>query len=279
LMALLVLVLGMGDMSPAHRLSPAQAAGSPPPLIRLQYATFDPLAGEPDIPSAQRATTLTAGPATFLVQFTGPVQEEWKAKVEATGARLYGYLPDYAFISRMDSATLEQVRAMPFVRWVGPYHPAYRLASTLRTTSPANTQPVSVTVQTLPDANLSGMAKQVETWGGQVQGQAVNTFARYLRATVPADRLGDLAVLDDVLWVEPYLEPKLNNDIGGGTIMRANTVRSSLGLYGSGQIVAVGDSGLDTGNQSPCQPAQRCRPIAIHIQIEERRAGRTTDSD
>ena len=96
LIVLLTLVLGMGSISPASRLSPAQAAGSPPPLIRLQYAAFDPVAGEPDIPSAQRQqlTALTAGPATFLIQFTGPVQEDWKAKVEATGARLYGYLPD-----------------------------------------------------------------------------------------------------------------------------------------------------------------------------------------
>lgn len=264
LIVLLTLVLGMGGVSPVPRLSPAQAAGSPPPLIRLQYATFDPLAGEPDIPSAQRATTLTAGPATFLVQFTGPVQEDWKAKVEATGARLYGYLPDYAFISRMDSTSVEQVRAMPFVRWVGPYHPAYRLAASLRTNSPANTLPVSITVQTLPEADLGGVTKQVESWGGKVQGQAVNTFAGYLRATVPADRLGDLAALDDVLWVEPYLEPKLNNDIGGGTIMRADTVRSSLGLYGSGQIVAVADTGLDTGNQSTLHSDVRGRVVKTY---------------
>jgi len=87
LIVLLTLVLGMGGMAPVPRLSPAQAAGSPPPMIRLQYAAFDPLAGEPDIPYSQRQqfTALTAGLATFLIQFTGPVQEDWKAKVEATG--------------------------------------------------------------------------------------------------------------------------------------------------------------------------------------------------
>ncbi len=264
LIVLLTLVLGMGGVSPVPRLSPVQAAGSTPPLIRLQYATFDPLAGEPDIPSAQQSTALTAGPATFLVQFIGPVQEDWKAKVEATGARLYGYLPDYAFISRLDSTIVEQVRAMSFVRWVGPYHPAYRLASTLRPDNIANSQPVSITVQTLPDADLGSMATLVETWGGQLQGQAANTLAGYLRVTIPAGRLGDLAALDDVLWIEPYLEPKLNNDIGGGTIMRADTVRSSLGLYGSGQIVAVADTGLDTGNQSTLHSDVRGRVIKTY---------------
>ena len=264
LIVLLAFALGLGGMSPALRLSPVQAAISTPPLIRLQYATFDPLAGEPAVPPTQRLNAMAERPVTFLIQFIGPVQEDWKAKVEATGARLYGYLPDYAFISRMDAATLEQVRAMPFVRWVGLYHPAYRLASTLRASSLADTQPVSVTVQTLPDADLSGVAKQVESWGGQVQGQAVNTFAGYLRVTIPGDRLGDVAALDDVLWVEPYIEPKLNNDIGGGTIMRANTVRSSLGLYGSGQVVAVADTGLDTGNQSTLHSDVRGRVIKTY---------------
>jgi hypothetical protein len=34
--------------------------------------------------------------------------------------------------------------------------------------------------------------------------------------------------------------------MGSGTIMRADTIRSSLGLHGSGQIVAVVDIGFIT---------------------------------
>jgi len=256
---LLIFVLGIGSITPAPQPLLAQAASSPPPLIRLQYATFDPLAGEPDVPPTQRLSVLAASPATFLIQFTGPVQEDWKTSVQATGARLYGYMPDYAFVSRMDSVAVEQARAMPFVRWVGPYHPAYRMAATLRARDAALAQPLPVTVQTLPDANLSSVAALVESWSGQVQGQTANAYAGYLRVTLPADRLNDLAAQDDVLWVEPYIEPKLNNDIAGGTIMRTDTIRSSLGLYGSGQIVAVADSGLDTGNQSTLHPDVRGR--------------------
>ncbi|HHN94475.1 MAG TPA: hypothetical protein ENK17_06880, partial [Anaerolineae bacterium] len=66
--------------------------------------------------------------------------------------------------------------------------------------------------------------------------------------------LDDLAALDEVLWVEPYFEPQLYNDVGGGTIMRAAEIRGSLGLYGSGQTVAVADTGLDTGDQNTLHP-------------------------
>ena len=62
-----------------------------------------------------------------------------------------------------------------------------------------------------------------------------------------------------MVWVEHYNEPKLTNAVGGGRIMRTNEVRQSLGLYGSGQIVAVADSGLDTGNMNTLHPDVRGR--------------------
>ncbi len=223
---------------------PAQATFSSPPAIRLQYATFDPLAGEPAVPAGQRLSIQAGRPATYLVQFSGPVREAWKAAVQGAGARLYGYVPDQAFIARMEAATAERVRDLPFVRWVGAYHPAYRLAATL----PATTAAVqAVTVQTLPDADLEALTQQVAAWGGRVQDRAVTAIAGYLRLELPGARLLDLAALDGVLWVEPYFVPTLDNDVGGGTIMRAGETRNTLGLYGAGQTVCVADTGLDTG--------------------------------
>lgn len=243
---------------------PIQAA-TLPPLIRLQYATFNPLAGEPSIPTGQRLDVQTGRPATYLLQFAGPVHDDWKARVEAAGARLYGYVPDYAFIARMDGATAGKVQALPFVRWVGPYHPAYRLAPTLQTSEVSQTLKVlAVTMQTLPGTDLDSLAKQVKALGGDVQAQSANDFAGYLRLNMPANRLPDLAAMDEVLWVEPYFEPQLYNDVGGGSIMRANDVRTSLGLYGSGQTVAVADTGLDTGNQSTLHPDVKGRVVKTY---------------
>ncbi len=59
--------------------------------------------------------------------------------------------------------------------------------------------------------------------------------------------MGELAALEAVIWVEPYFEPQLFNDVGGGTIMKAGAIRSSLGLYGGEQVVAITDTGLDVG--------------------------------
>ncbi len=113
---------------------------------------------------------------------------------------------------------------------------------------------MEVVIETLPGADLSALGERLLAWEGAVRAQVENSQAGYLRASIPVGRLNELAAVDGVLWVEPYLEPKLFNDTGGGTVMKTDSVRSSLGLYGAGQIVAVADSGLDTGNTSTLHP-------------------------
>lgn len=183
---------------------------------------------------------------TYLLQFNGPVQEDWKVTATQAGAHLYGYVPEHAFIARIDSAALAAVRALPFVRWVGLYHPAYRLDAALADNRASGS--VTIEAQTLPDADLDALSQTITGWAGTVDGRAANAIAGYLRATLPAARLGDLAAQDAVLWVAPYVAPQLHNNTGGGQIMRANDVRQSLGLFGAGQTVAVADTGLDVGN-------------------------------
>ena len=223
------------------------------PLIRLQYAQFDPLKAEPDIPEQQQAQFEPNAPGTYLLQFTGPVQDEWKTAVESSGVKLYSYVPDYAFIARMDGTAFQLVEALPFVRWIGPFYPAYRLADSLRpsalSASPAD-QPLQLQVQTLPDVDLDALASQVASWDGQVDSRSQSDAGGYLRLSLPQAHLADLAAWDGVLWVEPLLERQLFNDIAGGTILHGNAVRTNLGLYGKGQIVGLADSGLDTGSTS-----------------------------
>jgi hypothetical protein len=220
-------------------------------LIRLERVTFDPSAGEPALARSLQSAP-NDGPSTYLLQFNGPVQEQWKAAAAQAGAHLYGYVPEHAFIARIDTAALAAVRALPFVRWVGPYHPAYRLDAALAASRDSGS--VMIEAQTLPDADLDALSQTIAGWGGTVEGRAANTIAGYLRATLPAARLGDLAAQDTVLWVAPYAAPQLHNNIAGGQIMRANQVRQSLGLFGAGQIVAVADTGLDVGNAAAIHP-------------------------
>lgn len=232
----LLLLLSSQSMRAAP---PAQANDT---LIRLQRATFDPLAD--DTPTALQATSRSD---LYLVQFNGPVQTSWKVVAQQAGARLYGYIPDYAFIARIDRGALARVQALPFVRWVGVYQPAYRLAASLTSVT---TGTAALLVQTLPDADLATLRRQIANLSGTVLGQSSTQMAGYLRVRLPAARTAALAALDGVVWVEVEQPKQLLNEIAAGQIMRANQVRQDLGLFGAGQIVAVADTGLDVGKQA-----------------------------
>ncbi|MBI2865598.1 MAG: S8 family serine peptidase [Chloroflexi bacterium] len=221
--------------------------GQPASAIRLKAAVFDPLSDQAPAVPDRDAKSKSAGQATYLIQFAGPVREEWKSAAENAGARLYGYIPDNAFIARLDAFTADKLRSLSFVRWVGPYHSGYRLSPDLSSNAIQSTYPTTVTVEALPDVVRPAVAGQIEALGGSIIDQGGTPIASYLRILVPADRLADLSALDGILWVEGYFSPRVQNDVAAGTIMRAGTVRQELGLYGSGQTVAVADTGLDVG--------------------------------
>ncbi|HYN88686.1 MAG TPA: S8 family serine peptidase, partial [Ardenticatenaceae bacterium] len=227
--------------------------------LHLQVGTFDPLVDAPQVAPPMQAAE--SGTQTYLVQFKGPSTEAWKADVTGAGAQLYGYVPDYSLIARMDDAALAQVRAFPFVRWVGPYHPAYRLSPELSAAHTAAGANLLVDVELLPGIDLDRVAARVNQLGGAVRERAANQFASSLRVSIPGARIADLAALDGVLWLEPSQEMVLLNDLGGGGIMRVEAVRQSLGLYGRGQIVGVADTGLDTGQKTNLHTDLRGRLI------------------
>lgn len=245
----LVLFLGIG---PA--ISRAQQKDGP--YIYLQYARFDPLLKDPKFPLQGLPSPPLAGQSTYLLQFTGPVQEVWKETVKNAGVELYGYIPDYAFISRMDLVTKEEILRLPFVRWIGLYHPIYRLASSLQEEELANdTGSVSLDLLTLPDANLDRIASQIKAIGGVIESQVTSRLSGYLRVDLPKSRLNDLVSIDSIIWVEPSFQQELLNNIAGGNTMQAEDIHSSMGLYGRGQIIAIADSGLDVGTIGPTMSA------------------------
>jgi subtilisin family serine protease/uncharacterized membrane protein len=94
----------------------------------LRNSIFDPLQTEP-------LELINTAPALFydqpndykIIQFDGPVQLEWKEQVEDAGGTLLNYIPDYAFIAKIPSSSYSSIEDIPSVRWLGDYHPFYKL--------------------------------------------------------------------------------------------------------------------------------------------------------
>jgi hypothetical protein len=99
--------------------------------LLLSRFRFDPLDGEPELPPDQQTTYAPGEEGFHLVQFFGPTREEWLVELEAAGVLLIQFQPRFAYIVRMTPEVAAAVETLPFVRWVGVYHAAYRIAPTL----------------------------------------------------------------------------------------------------------------------------------------------------
>lgn len=217
--------------------SSAQSGDAP---IRLRRATFNPSRGQrPTIPSGLETRGYASNQrGLYIVQFGGPVLDSWKDQVEATGAELLEYVPEFAFKVRMNPDQARKVEGLASVAWVGFFHPAYKLDADLSTSDSAL---LAVRIERGADLDLARAA--VAATGAQVferSGSMLLVGAE--RAQVEA-----IANLLEVAWIERFQIRERENEYGGGVVMGAN-VANTAGYDGSGQIVAVADTGLGTGS-------------------------------
>ncbi len=223
--------------------------------VQVQGFRFDPVTdGEPAIPDGLRASG--DRPGLQLVQLIGPVRDEWIAALAASGVRLLEYYPHNAYLVWSDPATMAGLETLPFVRWQGAFHPAYRLGSSLEGRSGTIR---NVDVMLYDDGGLDDAVAGLEALGAVVlrlgPAQPDRTF---FNATIEvgADRLHDIARMGPVLWLG-YASPKpvfddemsdqivAGNYVGGVPFVGYLAHLTSLGFDGSGVIWATIDSGVD----------------------------------
>ncbi len=116
-----------GTMTPYYAIGRDGAMGEGKATsyrLRLRHGEFDPEVFVPEVEAGFRSGK---GSRLYLVQFETQPLEEYREAIQALGGRIDGFLADNSQIVAMDPETRNQVADLPYVRWIGPYHPAYRL--------------------------------------------------------------------------------------------------------------------------------------------------------
>lgn len=200
----------------------------------------------------------------YIVQFEGPVLEEWKDEVTGTGAVLFDYIPNNAFIVRMELSQKEQVQSLDFVKWTGEYKASYKHEldfgsnSSLPVTSSAGTDTDLILVL-FDEKESEKIEEEIISLGASV----VESSGNILHVSAPRNMINDLAAIEGICWIEEYEVPVVSNDVAAD-IVNVNPVHDNYKLNGTGQIVAVCDMGLDTGvNDDTMHPDIRGRILKI----------------
>jgi len=183
----------------------------------------------------------------YIVQSTSYVTDEWKQGITDTGAVLFDYIPNNAFIIRMNSRVLARIEALDTVQWVGIYQPYYTishgLSGSYSTCSNAEQSVYKDITVLLFDAQDSiHISNAIQALGGVITNYGGDT----LQVGIESSKIADIAVIPGVCWIENRSRFVILNDVAAD-ITNVYETRNTYGLNGSGQIVAVADTGLDTG--------------------------------
>jgi subtilisin family serine protease len=233
-------------------------AASQTRTIRLRNETITTesrtnLAG---VAPAQRLAAQVPAAGLFLVQFDGTPTPAWQAELRSLGVELLKYVPDDAFITKFNGVPPDKVRALSFVRWVGPYrsdhkiHP--RLAAAARAAPPTN-QVLTVNVLISPQATPAEIA-EVRSLFSTIVHESELRQGTILRGHLPPASLDPLAQSGAVLWIERAPRRKLVDEMaakvvgGDDGFAGTPTATQQLGFNGAGVTVCVADTGLDSGN-------------------------------
>jgi subtilisin family serine protease len=210
-------------------------------FIRLKVTTFDPLREVPNISPDLEIASYPAGESGyFIVQFSGPVMAEWKEKLEELGGALSWYIPDYAFLVKMNPSIITKIQSLPFVRWVGIYQPAYKIHPDLLGKKSAETVTINILTS---DTDPNPVVSKVSTLGGEVQG----TASGIIKAQVMVSDISRLAAMNDVVWIEPWYPRYAFNDTARWVIQSGTSGFTPVhdnGIRGENQIVTIADTGL-----------------------------------
>ena len=227
--AIVVLTLVFGSLA----MAPAARSGT---SIHLKSGDFVPAQGV----AAQGSQKY------FIVQFAGPVQQEWKDALTGAGAEVLDYIPDFAFKVRMNPAIANRVGQNSFVRSVVAFQPEFKFGTDLKREGEMNVY----RVRAERGADYGLVRSLVARTGAEILGfeediMVVAANGSFVDAIAAVDDVASLSnyVLNQTFVSQPN-RPVANDS--AQDIIGANAAHD-LGYNGSTQIAAVSDTGLGGG--------------------------------
>ena len=224
---------------------------------------------------------LPSGRTHQVVGLAGPIHPDWKSQLSRLGVIVVETIDEFHYLAEMDAEKIDELQALDFVESVNPYQAglkinpglltnevqaslsapsALRLAesppeaageayaepdirSKLKEARGPRAAPGNLELLLFSGSDILPVADAVREAGAQV----VQTMSEKLVVEAAPGVISALASIPQVRQVNPFRRPHFHNNVATG-IIDVDVLRNNHGLDGSNQIVAIGDTGLDTGN-------------------------------
>ena len=216
-------------------------------------------------PAYKGVNKLTTGHHHHLVQFIGPIKEQWLKEIKKAGGQPRVPHGAFTYVVRADDKSLAKINALPYVRWVGHLSHRDRIEPSVlpRHGPKADGAPDSLprtrimpglyTVEffTAHDLNnaLAGMRKIGFELMDQDKKAAIAVIEDPQGGAAAAKRLRELSAIHGVRFIRKRAFKRTSNDVAAQIMgTRAAWNATGLGLSGRGEVIAVCDTGLDNAD-------------------------------
>jgi len=194
------------------------------------------------------------GHALRIVQFAGPVKDEWVASLRQTGAHVVSYVPNNAYVVRVDAASdaaLAALAAKPWMLSISTYMPAFKLRPELRPPFIVGATQYPVIVQVIADAQGEAFAAELGLPAARVL-EAPNAVLGYINVGLLLDGRSVLELSKDshVFAIEPKLVAR-KFDERQGQIMAGNVIAAGTQPSGTGYLAWLASKGFPGVNPFP----------------------------
>lgn len=214
--------------------------------VELQYGKFDPTRSTLSVPA-----NLAAGSENevYIVQFVSQPLQEMRDAVESAGGEIYHYMTNHSYLVRLNADEKANVGALPFVRAVVPYHPAYRTDAGLRAKIASNSLPSQhlYNIQLLDEkqSTMDTVVNAIALAGGEItRSIPANAF---LTARLTPDQFVQLLHMNEVSFADLWSPPSQDMTVLR-TLHGVDYVNTFGNFTGAGFRGAVMDGGFVTNH-------------------------------
>jgi hypothetical protein len=228
-----------------------------PHLILFKRGPIDTrLMADLDTSSSDRESNLVAASLSTkelrIIQFRSAIKREWIDKLKSTGAEIVGYIPNNAYIIRGSARQLARVAALDAgrawddarpVQWMGRFQPAYKIDPSL---DDAREPIIGVEIELIDSADADSTIDRISRMAEHIAREP-RRFLNYivLSLALPADRIIEVAEMEDVLFIAPSSDFKLHDE-RSAQIVAANLAPNGFEPTGPGYLDWLRSKGLDT---------------------------------
>lgn len=216
---------------------------------------------------------IASRPRLRLIQFAGPIKKEWLAELQSTGAEIIAYVPSNGYLIRenSDSSLLlareigeAQSRGKAFIQWAGEFKDEFKIHPAINKRMQEGGE-VTVAVQ-IAESRDNSAARDVAAVKALAKTVIADAYTVLnfinLKITVDAGSVAEIAALENVVNIETWAFPKLNDERAGQIIagklksdgkepdapgylswLQANGLASRFNF-----AIDISDSGLDRGS-------------------------------